>query len=156
MDCWNDDRRSLTIETSRLTRRLAIHVRVSCYRTSLSLCSLLGWRHRKHEPVASEKLHSFIAGFFICETQLNAPDLESRNHDVDIWSSKRTKWCDVTYLIVLAEITNSQSSAFGQAKYRQIFVRLRWLFSAQLFGLLDDGSKWEDLLQYFHEYSRVS
>lgn len=84
MDCWNNDRRSLTIETSRLTRRLTIHVRVSCYRTSLSLCGLLGRRHREHEPVASEKLHSFIAGLFVGKTQLNASDLEMKNHDVDI------------------------------------------------------------------------
>jgi len=35
-------------------------------------------------------------------------------------------------------------------------VRLFWVSSVYLLGLLDDGSKWKDLLQISYKYPRVS
>jgi hypothetical protein len=78
------------IEAGRLDRRLATHVRVSCQRTGLSLCGLLGRRHREHESVGSEKLYSFIAVGFSGEAQLNASNLENETMML-IYGSSRDK-----------------------------------------------------------------
>ena len=49
------------VEAGGLHRRLAVQVRISCHRVSLSLCVRFGVWHREHEAVSGEQLYRLVA-----------------------------------------------------------------------------------------------